>query len=132
MEVKRDKRARLTNDQVVALRNDYARLRDGLEPGEPVIEVEDYLADKYGVSTVTVGLIASGQSRKSAGGPLRPRPGYYRQIKDRGFTMATDLVVHDPSGRVHQTIRLPEGYTATLTPISIPIDNETDLEANHV
>lgn len=111
MGAKTDNRERLTDVQVVQLREDYARLCAGLEPGEPVNEVEEYLADKYGVTMMTVGNITSGKSRRSVGGTLTPRPKVRKTAEKIGFTAGVEITIKDEAGRVVHTYTAPEGHT---------------------
>lgn len=127
MEVKSDKRSTLTDDQVVELRTNYALLRDSLQPDELPTEVEEYLAQKYGVTRITIGHITSGRTRKNVGGPLRPRPGRMRKAQRRGFTATITLVIKDPAGRVVNTIHVPEGHTYIAQPVATPVDDD-DME----
>lgn len=124
MGVKSDKRERLRDAQVVQLREDYARLCEGLEPGEPVIEVEDYLAHQYGITTMTVGNITSGKSRKDVGGPLTPRPSERKTAEKIGFTAGVEITIKDKAGRVVHTYTAPADHTiSTRTVITQVITN---------
>lgn len=132
MEVMSDKRQRLSDTQVEALRRDYVRLCEALEPGDPVLEVDKYLAAKYSISTSSVATITSGESRKDAPGPITPRPTWRKKAQRKGFTAGIDVIIKDPAGRTVSTLRVPEGHTITTQPVTVPLEDNPIFEIQEV
>ncbi|ATW62968.1 hypothetical protein FGG66_gp50 [Corynebacterium phage phi674] len=124
MGLKSDNRERLTDAQVEELRHEYVRLRDMQEPEEPVTEIEEYLAQRYGVTPVTVGNIASGKSRRNVGGPLTPRPKTRRDARKAGFVAGVKMIVRDKAGREVYTCTYPDGYTVSTMPVAMELSDD--------
>lgn len=117
----------LSDEMVANMREEYADLVDSLMPGESRKKLEQYVADKYDVSRVTVMRITSGQTRKKAGGRITARPGAVRAHKKAGGAPAVQCVVRDEADRVVRRMTVPTGHTLTVEPLLVPMEEETSV-----